>query len=187
MVSLLGARVLPVTDAHARSRTRLSVRRTAENLAGVETWWPALPPPMVPLAADLRDFLSQPQEGAREVAQAVMKLLITFRSRQFGLAVPETAPRPPDSITADRVFTDLPDDRLHNGNRYFEHVLRGLRQTPPGYVLDIIDGNAAPAWLADQVAGVGVVQLPARDQPDPSIRAPRDDAPALFAGGLSSG
>jgi len=178
MVSLLGARVLPVTDAHARSRTRLSVRRTAENLAGVETWWPALPPPMVPLAADLRDFLSQPQEGAREVAQAVMKLLITFRSRQFGLAVPETAPRPPDSITADRVFTDLPDDRLHNGNRYFEHVLRGLRQTPPGYVLDIIDGNAAPAWLADQVAGVGVVRLPARDQPDPSIRAPRDDAPA---------
>jgi len=133
----------------------------------VETWRPVLPPPTVPLAADLRDFLNQPQDGAREVAQAVMKLLITFRSGQFGLAVPEIAQPPSDSITADRVFTDLPDDRLHNGNRYFEHVLRGLRRTPPGYVLDIVNGNAPPAWLADQVAGIGVVQLPARDQPKP--------------------
>jgi hypothetical protein len=105
-----------------------------------------------------------------------MKLLVTFRLGQYGLAVPDTEPQPPAvNITADRVFTDLPDDRMYNGNRYFEHVLRGPRRTPPGYVLDIVNGNAPPAWLTDQVAGVGVVQLPARNQPDSSVRSPRKD------------
>ncbi|WP_129669397.1 hypothetical protein [Phytoactinopolyspora endophytica] len=160
------------TPAHAAELAR-QYGVPLENLTDAETWWPTLPLPTVPLATDLRDFLIRPQDGAREVAQAVMRLLITFRSRQFERATPETA-LPADSITADRVFTDLPDDRLHNGNRYFEHVLRGLRRTPPGYVLDIVNGNAPPTWLADQVAGVSVVQLPARGHPKPPVKRPRD-------------
>jgi hypothetical protein len=88
-----------------------------------------------------------------------MSMLIKLRRTQFTAVATETAPLPPDNITQHRVFAEVPDDRLHNNNRYYDHVLRGLRHTPPGYVLDVLNGTEPPAELADQVAGVGVIQL----------------------------
>jgi hypothetical protein len=115
-------------------------------------------------AADALSRRPAPGEAQRvaiaQHLQAMMSLLANYRIGQLAAATTETAPPPADAA---RVFTDVPADSLHNGNRYFEHVLRGLRRTPPAYLLDIVNGAEPPAWLAGQVAGVGVVQVrPAR-------------------------
>ncbi|WP_162606121.1 hypothetical protein [Jiangella aurantiaca] len=41
----------------------------------------------------------------------------------------------------------------------FEHVLRGLRRTPPGYVFDMLNGTEPDPGLADLVAGVAIVTI----------------------------
>lgn len=43
-------------------------------------------------------------------------------------------------LEEDRVFQVVPDDQGHLSERYFEHVLRGLRTRPPTYVERLLDG-----------------------------------------------
>lgn len=108
---------------------------------------------------DLREFLTHPQHDARAVARAVTTQVLLFRSTQFGERGTGVITAESDEITQDRIFVELPDDRLHNNNAYFETMLRGLRRTPPGYVLDILNGEGPPQDFREQVGGVGVIHV----------------------------
>lgn len=133
-----------------------------EQLSGAESWWHRSVPPRLQVTRDLEEFLSEPQHGARAVAREVFGRVSLRRVAEFG-GVEEAAPPVPldvpDAITSDRVFTDLPHDRMHNRVEYFDHVLRGLRRTPPGYVLDVLNDNPPDPELTTQVAGIAVVTL----------------------------
>ena len=134
-----------------------------ETLNGSETWWHPCIPPRLQLTRDLHAFLNEPQHGARAIAREVFAKVSQRRLAEFGGLIEESAPPHPvdalDQVTSDQVFTDLPIDEMHNGIQYFEHVLRGLRRTPPGCVLDVLNGTGPDPDLIDWVRGVTVVTL----------------------------
>ncbi|HEX8767513.1 MAG TPA: hypothetical protein VF714_04040 [Jatrophihabitans sp.] len=133
-----------------------------EQLSGAESWWHRSVPPRLQVTRDLGEFLSEPQHGARAVAREVFARVSLRRVAEFGGVEEAAIPAPldaPDAITSDRVFTDLPHDQMHNTMEYFDHVLRGLRRTPPGYVLDVLNDNQPNPQLPNQVAGIVVVPL----------------------------
>lgn len=134
-----------------------------EQLTGARSWWHRGVPPRLQVTRDLEEFLSEPQDGARAVAREVFAKVSLRRMSEFGGLIEESAPPQPldapEVVTSDQVFTDLPADQLHNRVEYFDHVLRGLRRTPPGYVLDVLNDNAPDPALAEQVAGVAVVTI----------------------------
>ncbi|MDQ6945276.1 MAG: hypothetical protein M3256_03160 [Actinomycetota bacterium] len=120
---------------------------------------PALRPTLDPR---LRAFLSQPQRGARRIAQELLEALLLVREGQFEAALATQVPY--ETLTP--VFDTLPADRGHFGEPYFPHILNGLRRVAPGYVLDAEYADAsigAPSELTDapeaNVAGVVVVRL----------------------------
>jgi hypothetical protein len=119
---------------------------------------PALRPTLDP---KLRAFLSQPQRGARRIAQELLDSLLLVRQGQFQAAL--VAPASYEAL--EPVFDTLPGDRGHFEEPYFPHLLNGLRRVAPDYVLDAeyTDGSIeAPSELADvseaNVAGVVVVR-----------------------------
>ncbi|MCU1616479.1 MAG: hypothetical protein JWO98_4019 [Frankiales bacterium] len=133
-----------------------------EQLSGAESWWHRSVPSRLQVTRDVAEFLSEPQHGARAVAREVFARVSLRRVAEFGGIEEAAPPLPldaPDAITSDRVFIDLPHDRMHNTVEYFDHVLRGLRRTPPGYVLDVLDDNPPDSELTNQVAGIVVVTL----------------------------
>ncbi|PVU82906.1 hypothetical protein DDP54_07705 [Cellulomonas sp. WB94] len=71
----------------------------------------------------------------------------------------ETLVRPSDEVTSDLCFSDLPDDAGHMSEPIFPCVLRGLRMTPPGYVLDVLAGSDFTAPMPDSVQGITVFDL----------------------------
>lgn len=134
-----------------------------ETLSGAEARWHPCIPWRLQLTHDLHAFLNDPQHDARAVAREVFARVSLRRLAEFGGLVEESAPPHPidavGQVTSDRVFTDLPIDEMHHGIQYFEHVLRGLRRTPPGYVLDVLGGTGMQSDLANLVRGVAVVTL----------------------------
>lgn len=109
--------------------------------------------PILELDVDLLAFLNQPQDGPRKVAKSLIEQVCRIRYGQFSLAIAERT----DTISDDPVFATLPADQGHMYTPYFPQILRGLRRTPPGYVLDVLAGNA-PAGLDTQgLAGLVVV------------------------------
>lgn len=74
----------------------------------------------------------------RLVARRFLADLAEMRSAQFRQVTPQFDVA--DLATRDRVFAELPTDRGHFAEPYFEHVLRGLRRTPPWYVAAALDG-----------------------------------------------
>lgn len=152
----------PVTPTYAAERACES-GIPLETLNGCQTWWHPSIPPRLQLTRDLHAFLNDPQHDARAIAREVFAKVSLRRLAEFGGLIEESPPPhpidAPDQVTSDRVFTDLPVDEMHNGVQYFEHVLRGLRRTPPGYVLDVLNGTAPPPDLVDTVRGVAVVSL----------------------------
>lgn len=131
-----------------------------ERLTGAERWWHRGILGRLRLTRDLEEFLTEPQRGARAVARDLFGIVTARRVCEFSL-IEESAPPAPydadDTITSDRLFTDLPDDKTHNGIEYFEHMLRGLRRTPPGYVLDILNDITPDVDLDHPLAGIVVV------------------------------
>lgn len=117
------------------------------------------------LTPELSDFLETRQDGTRAVTRTMIDRVLRVRSGQFSAV--STA-----SVTAldgghdrlGRVFSQVPSDTGHWGEKYFEHVLAPLRHTPPGYVLEVITGDVDESRLASEmpsnVAGIVVVQVP---------------------------
>jgi hypothetical protein len=99
------------------------------------------------LSADMgeelvRFLLTQYRSGPRKVAKALVGQIRWARAGQFGLMTAE----PLETRGEDFAFQKLPDDHGHWGEAYYPNVLRGLRNSPPGYVLELRshDGPEVP-------------------------------------------
>lgn len=102
--------------------------------------------------ADLRAFLLEGQTGARNVAKILFSEVSSVRSGMFSADVAERA-----RVDSDVIFRDVPLDSAHFGIAYFDHVLRGLRRSPPAYVQYIMAGREPSRSLTANVAGVVVI------------------------------
>ncbi len=102
----------------------------------------------------LRDFLLQPQQGARLIAKTLFERVSSVRRLQFSAATL-------DKVAGDtaQVFHEYPSDRGHLGVPYYEHILRGLRVSAPSYVLDLLADQPLPPEVSSKVAGIVVVHL----------------------------
>lgn len=109
------------------------------------------------LTTELKEFLTSEATG---VPQAVARQLVSKarerRSLQFNL-VEETLTRD-DQISEDFMFASLPLDQGHLPAPYFLQILRGLRRSPPGYVLNALNGDSPVGLDTTNLAGLVVVR-----------------------------
>jgi len=63
-----------------------------------------------------------------------------------------------EQISEDFVFESLPADQGHLSAPYFIQILRGLRRTPPGYVLNVLNGDSPVGLDTTALAGLVVVR-----------------------------
>lgn len=101
-------------------------------------------------------FLNEPQAGSRQIARAIVDQLRIARSFMFE-GVIETQ----RAVRSDAVFADVPDDRGHFGESYLRNALRGLRTSPPEYVLRFLETGELPDVPDGQLAGIAVFTIPA--------------------------
>jgi hypothetical protein len=106
-------------------------------------------------STELRAFLAQEQRGVRHVARLIFSAVSRMRTGQFALSLDEKV----DVGVKAAVFGSLPTDSGHFGRQYFPHILRGLRKELPAYVTRVFQGEDAPAWAADRLAGIVLVEL----------------------------
>lgn len=146
---------------------------TYERSVALEDTWTPTPAgaPLIPaikeqLSPELLDYLRGPQNGTRAVSRSMIDLVLRARVGQHRTGLPTTAEIHPgyhDELGA--VFPEVPQDTGHWNQPYFEHALHPLRHVPPGYVLDIIEGNfdessIIATGIRANVAGIVVVQVP---------------------------
>jgi hypothetical protein len=102
----------------------------------------------------LREFLRREQRGPREVAKRIFAEVVTQRNGSYSAAVAE-----PMTLVGELMFPNVPQDRGHYVAPYFEHVLRGLRLSPPDYVADAIAGRPLSDEVTQRVDGLVLVRL----------------------------
>lgn len=144
---------------------------TYEKSVALEEMWASSGdrPLLIPKVAesmkpDLAEYFLTEQRGARAVSRSMIDVVLKARAGQFALATDGTVSVSDGSHDVlGPVFTELPDDTMHGGVHYFEHVLNPLRNVPPDYVLEIMHGNvstfASQTNTLREVAGVVVVDL----------------------------
>lgn len=144
---------------------------TYERSVGLEEMWvssgdrPLLIPRVAEnMTTELAEYFFTEQQGTRAVSRSMMDVVLRARAGQFALATGGTvsvADGSHDDLGP--VFTELPDDTIHGGLPYFEHVLNPLRKAPPDYVLEIMHGDSGgpsvESNLPEDIAGVVVVDL----------------------------
>ncbi|MGA4777994.1 hypothetical protein ACPCUX_05570 [Cellulosimicrobium sp. AB352] len=108
------------------------------------------------LPEPLRSFLTSKHDGVLSVAKSLVSIVMNVRERQFGVMT-DTAVC--ENVTDDPYFSHLPSDQGHMSDQVFPNILRGLRRTPPGYVLDVLHGNPIQTDLPGKVDGVVVLDL----------------------------
>lgn len=106
------------------------------------------------LNEDLRQFLLTPQHGPRHVAKMFFERVSRTRRGQFLVATAEHA-----QLSSAQVFPQVPTDRGHFREPYFQHILRSLRTEPPIYLRDALDGQPLPDTLTQQLDGLVIIQL----------------------------
>lgn len=126
------------------------------------------------MSPDLLKFLKERPDGTRAVVRSMVDRVLRARAAQYSIA---TTAEPPTAATHDDlglVFQNLPDDTMHGGVRYLDHVLNPLRHSPPDYVLDAMTGDpdleSLRTRLPETVGGIVVVQTP--NNGDDESRAP---------------
>ncbi len=154
-VSVMAGLLAAQSSASPRDGARVALNESIplEDLADPA----ALPEPIHDLnlgntTGELRKFLLQKQTGARHVARTIFKTVSDARMGMFSLDVAER-----DHIDSGVVFDDVPLDSAHFGVSYFQHVLRGLRHSPPSYVMDALAGQLPPPSVTDHVGGIVVI------------------------------
>ncbi|MEJ3403833.1 hypothetical protein WDJ51_03730 [Rathayibacter sp. YIM 133350] len=134
-------------EAYARS---VPIEDLADPDVEIESPWVL---PSLELEAELREFLFQPQSGPRKFAKSLIEQVCRIRFGQFSLAEEEMV----GTISDDPVFTSLPIDQGHMYTPYFPQILRGLRRTPPSYVLDALAGDNPMGLETNGLAGLVIV------------------------------
>jgi hypothetical protein len=107
------------------------------------------------LNEELQKFLSWPQPLPLSIAKKIFA--IVSRLRQARMSAVRT-----DLLACDAdapMFPDMPADTGHFGVPYFDHVLRGLRLSPPPYVEQIASGRQPPAYLRQNLAGLVLIDV----------------------------
>ncbi len=104
--------------------------------------------------AELRRFLSTPQQLPRNIAKKIFAKIATLRTGQASLATLDRR----HSVDSPRLFPDLPSDEGHFGLPYYNHVFAGLRREPPPYVATIAAGEPPPDVLQG-IAGLVIVNM----------------------------
>jgi hypothetical protein len=108
-----------------------------------------------PLHEELQRWMAQPQKGARQIAKQIYQMIIRPDELMHSADVAERVLIPPDAV-----FQEVPRDVGHFGQPYLAHVLRGLRQQPPSYVLDIQAGEPPSLGAEfDDIGGVVVLTI----------------------------
>lgn len=117
--------------------------------------------------SDLAGLLFGTQGGPRKVARVLLEQAIRTRFSQYRLASAEKL----EATSEDFTFSSLPDDQGHMPEPYFRNILRGLRNTPPDYVLDILTADTGTiaidvpsAFEGADVAGVVIVDMRVADR-----------------------
>lgn len=105
------------------------------------------------LSPALKQFLQQPQRGARAAARVLLDRVAFERQLQFSGVSSDTV-----DVGGEPLFDTLPLDRGHFREPYFQHILRGLRAAPPAYVMDALVGGPLPSWVRQSVAGVVIAR-----------------------------
>ncbi|GAA0207697.1 hypothetical protein [Glutamicibacter creatinolyticus] len=109
------------------------------------------------LTTELQEFLTA---EADSVPTAVAKQLVSKvrerRALQFSQQV-DTAVTVDDRISDDLMFHSLPLDKGHFSVPYFPQMLRGLRRTPPGYVLNVLNGKPPVGLETTSLAGMVII------------------------------
>lgn len=125
----------------------------------------------------LLDFLIEPQEGAREIARRIFRLVADHRRGAFSAASAELL-----RVDGAPIFTDVPEDRGHFPGPYYRHILQGLRTSPPGYV-ETLRRPPTPDELRDLSQAPGSVSRMASSMEWASERRP----PAALRGANLAG
>jgi hypothetical protein len=118
---------------------------------------------------ELAAFLHHPQDGAREIARRIFRLVAYRRAGDFSAATPEqlTVPGAP-------VFPNVPKDHGHFPGSYYRHVLQGLRTSPPAYVEELLHppslDEVRDIWTRPDDASGRMV--PTASSPSPARRQP---------------
>lgn len=89
--------------------------------------------------SDLVAFLQRPQDGAREIARRIFRLVAAARAGALSAAVAE-----PITVPGAPVFDDVPVDSGHFPGAYYVHILRGLRRSQPAYIAELVDALRRP-------------------------------------------
>jgi hypothetical protein len=112
--------------------------------------------PEIP-AGPLREFLLEPQDGPREIAKRIFKLVSDTRRGMFSAASAE-----PITVRGAPVFPEVPEDSGHFRGPYFQHFLQGLRHSPPSYVQELLEQQIFyDVMLGPQTPGIGQAEPPA--------------------------
>ncbi|WP_280432615.1 hypothetical protein [Nocardia brasiliensis] len=102
---------------------------------------------------DIKEFMLEPQAGARRIAKMMLESLTAMRIGQTSLAQPANMVH-----SSDLVFDQLPMDTGHFGLPYVAHVLWGLRREPPPYLEDLLTGDLPEPWMDESIAGIAVIE-----------------------------
>jgi len=104
---------------------------------------------------ELREFLLNPQTGARRVAKRFFAQAASMRREVFAGVTDLLVPP-----IARRVFKITPIDQGHFGLPYYDHILRGLRLSLPEEVRSLLrDGTMPRSGEFVGLGGVAVVNI----------------------------
>jgi hypothetical protein len=103
---------------------------------------------------ELRRFLLQDQQGAREIAKRIFADLVRQRSGHYTASVVA-----PTTLSHDQIFPVVPRDSGHYPGPYYPHFLRGLVRSAPDYVRDIQEGRPVSSDVSNRVDGIIVATI----------------------------
>lgn len=120
------------------------------------------------VSPDLAEFLTTKQGGTHAVARSMTDRVLKAGAFQFSAAVASAGAATAgahDELGS--IFRELPEDTMHGGIRYWDHVLTPLTHSPPGYVLAAMTGDLDRESLQEQlpesVRGIIIIRTPRVD------------------------
>ncbi len=109
------------------------------------------------LTPELLEFLTTEADSVPKAVARQLVLRVRERRALQNEQHMETRLNHSDQISEDFVFQSLPPDEGHLSVPYMPQILRGLRRTPPGYVLNVLNGDPLVGLETTKLAGLIIV------------------------------